>query len=175
MPDSESLSGPSILPVGWRFKVGIVLFVLALVPYGLLPPFLFPSLPVATIATLVATGAILNKVLIFSAIMVLGKAGFAHLKAKLFRRLSPPKEVSRNRYRVGLVMFCIPFLESFGETYLSHIAPHLVKNRMWVDIAMDGLLVASVFVLGGRFWDKVRALFIADARAVFPEDSGTTA
>ena len=44
--------------------------------------------------SLVAAGAILNKTLLFSAVMVLGKAGFAHLKAKLFRSLaSTPEEV----------------------------------------------------------------------------------
>jgi hypothetical protein len=28
--------------------------------------------------------------------------------------------------------------------------------------------LSSLFVLGGDFWDKVRALFIYDARAVLP-------
>jgi len=27
----------------------------------------------------------------------------------------------------------------------------------------------SLFVLGGNFWDKLRALFIRDASVVFPE------
>jgi hypothetical protein len=28
--------------------------------------------------------------------------------------------------------------------------------------------VASLFVLGGDFWDKLRALFVHEARVVFP-------
>jgi len=30
------------------------------------------------------------------------------------------------------------------------------------------LLVASLFVLGGDFWDKLRALFVHEARVQFP-------
>jgi hypothetical protein len=30
-------------------------------------------------------------------------------------------------------------------------------------------LLISLFVLGGDFWDKLRALFVHGARAVFPE------
>jgi hypothetical protein len=37
------------------------------------------------------------------------------------------------------------------------------------------MLIASLFVLGGNFWDKLRALFVADAVAVIPQDSNTTA
>jgi hypothetical protein len=46
--------------------------------------------------------------------------------------------------------------------------PQFVANRLWVDILLDVMLVASLFVLGGNFWDKLRTLFVADARAVFP-------
>jgi hypothetical protein len=71
-------------------------------------------------------------------------------------------------------MLCIPFLQNALETYASHIAPQLVANRLWVDVLMDAMLVASVFVLGGHFWDKLRALFVADARAVFPRGAKMT-
>jgi hypothetical protein len=30
-------------------------------------------------------------------------------------------------------------------------------------------LLVSLFVLGGDFWDKLRALFIGEAKAVFPK------
>ena len=33
----------------------------------------------------------------------------------------------------------------------------------------DLVLFLSVFVLGGDFWDKLRSLFVYDARAQFPE------
>jgi hypothetical protein len=37
-------------------------------------------------------------------------------------------------------------------------------------VAGDLLLLASLFVLGGDFWDKLKALFIYDARAHMPDD-----
>ena len=38
-----------------------------------------------------------------------------------------------------------------------------------VAVAGDLLLLTSLFVLGGDFWDKLRALFIGGAKVVFPQ------
>ena len=40
---------------------------------------------------------------------------------------------------------------------------------MSTGITGDIILLLSLFVLGGNFWDKLRALFIRDAKVVFPE------
>jgi hypothetical protein len=32
----------------------------------------------------------------------------------------------------------------------------------------DLLLLVSLFILGGDFWDKLRALFVREAKVVFP-------
>lgn len=158
-------------PAAWRFKVGIALFALMILAWLLIPIEAALGVSAGTIAATTAGIAIANKVILLLAIAVMGKAGFAELKAKLFQKLAPPVEVSPMRYRIGLVMFCLPLLQGFLETWASHIAPQLVANRLWVDIVMDVMLVASFFVLGGNFWDKLRALFVADARAVFPPDA----
>jgi len=168
MPIDETETGAPNLPIGWRFKVGIVLFALALVPYGLLAAVVFYKLPLATAAALVGAGVMLQKVIFVSAVAVLGKSGFATLKKRLFAKLAPADEVGPVRYRIGLVMFMLPILQGLGETYASHAAPHLIANRLWVDVVMDTILIASVFVLGANFWDKIRALFVREAYAVFP-------
>jgi hypothetical protein len=175
MSGTEITSGAPKLPTGWRFKAGIVLFAMALVPYSLLAPILFRSQPLATIASLVAAGVLFQKLVSLAAVVTFGNAGFAFLKAKLFKKLTPPVEVGPWRYRIGLAMFLLPFVQNLVETYGSHIVPHLVANRLWVDILMDFIFIASLFVLGGHFWDKLRALFFVDARAVFPNDPNTTA
>jgi hypothetical protein len=36
-------------------------------------------------------------------------------------------------------------------------------------VASDLMFVSSLFVLGGEFWDKLRALFVHGAKARFPE------
>jgi hypothetical protein len=40
--------------------------------------------------------------------------------------------------------------------------------RVWVNLGLDVVTLASLFVLGRDFWDKVRALFLHDARVVSP-------
>ena len=171
MATNETVTGT---PAGWRFKVGIALFALMILAWLLIPIEAALGMSAGVIAATTAGIAIANKVILLLAIAVMGKAGFQELKAKLFHRLTPPAEVSPMRYRIGLVMFCFPFLQGLLETWASHIAPQIVANRLWVDILMDVMFVASFFVLGGNFWDKLRALFFVDARAVFPNDPGTT-
>jgi hypothetical protein len=159
------------LPLGWRFKVGIALFASMFLAWLIIPIEAALGMSAATMAATTAGIAIANKVILLLAISVMGKPGFATLKAKFLHKLTPPADVSPMRYRIGLVMFCLPFLQSLLETYASHFAPQIVANRMWVDILMDGMLVASLFVLGGNFWDKLRALFSFDARAAFPSNA----
>ena len=48
--------------------------------------------------------------------------------------------------------------------------PVLDRHGFAISAALDALFVASLFVLGGDFWDKLRALFIRDAKAQFPAD-----
>jgi len=154
---------------GWRFNVGIALFALMILAWLLIPIEAALGMSAATIAATTAGIAIGNKIILLVAIAVMGKAGFQELKAKLFHKLAPPAEVSPMRYRIGLVMFCLPLLQGLLETWASHIAPQIVANRLWVDILMDVMLIASLFVLGGNFWDKLRALFVYNARATFPK------
>ncbi len=39
----------------------------------------------------------------------------------------------------------------------------------WKTVLSGLLLLASLFVLGGDFWDKLRALFVRDAKTQFPD------
>jgi hypothetical protein len=173
MPSSETTAGAPELPTGWRFKVGIALFASMILAWLLIPIEAALGMSAGAIAATTAGIAIANKIILLLAIAVMGKAGFQELKAKLFHKLTPPAEVSLMRYRIGLAMFCFPFLQGLLETWASHIAPQLVANRLWVDVAMNIMLIASLFVLGGNFWDKLRSIFVAEARAVFPSDFNT--
>jgi len=47
--------------------------------------------------------------------------------------------------------------------------PGFPEYQIQMALTIDVLLVFSFFVLGGDFWDKVRALFMHKARARFPE------
>ena len=64
------------------------------------------------------------------------------------------------RHAIGLVMFTLPLLTSMLEPYVDQIWPGF-RPRLWqAQLLGDVMLVASFFVLGGDFWNKLRALFV---------------
>lgn len=113
------------------------------------------------------------KLFLLAAIGIMGKPGFAYLKSAMgshFRRFAPPATVSPLRYRIGLIMFVtLIVLGSLGPYVTADALPTLQAHRRLLALSGDLLLLASLFVLGGDFWDKLRALFTRDAKAVFPQ------
>jgi hypothetical protein len=105
---------------------------------------------------------------------VAGKEGFAFIKAKVFgwlRSYGPPHEVSRTRYTIGLVMFTTSLAFGWAAPYLGNHLPGFDTKKLVYAISGDVLLLSSLFVLGGDFWDKLRSLFRHDARAVISDKS----
>lgn len=148
---------------GWRFKCGIGIFIFALILWCLIP--LAASLDVAgsRIAALTATVFIANKVLLISCIAVMGKDGFQQLKTIVFghaKWLAPAQKVGPVRHIIGLVMFVLPLLTATLEPYIDYIIPGF-RPKLWqLQVLGDLMLIASFFVLGGDFWDKLRGLFV---------------
>jgi hypothetical protein len=118
---------------------------------------------------------IVPKILIISIVFLLGKAGFAYLRSIIFKHIAraaapfaPARQVSKTRYRIGLILFTLALLEALLFPYLDRNFPDLIeRQRLW-DWLSDGVLIASIFVLGGDFWDKLRALYIHGATVQFP-------
>jgi hypothetical protein len=111
------------------------------------------------------------EVMMVVAAAVMGKEGFAELKrrfGRFFARYGPPERVGRTRYRVGLAMFTLPLLLGWLAPYLGRHLPGFDSYRLIWAVTGDVIFVASLFVLGGEFWDKLRALFVHRARPVFP-------
>lgn len=159
----------------WRMSLALVLWV-----GGFFLPLAIPL--VTTLPLPGATKTALSGLLVFGlpqvltviAIAIVGKSGFHYLMDQVFgaaKKFGPPVHVSRLRYRIGLVMLFLPLAVSLLEPYITllvvqELLPH------WVYGAVDDtLFLMSFFVLGGEFWDKVKALFIYEARAVLPATS----
>ena len=109
------------------------------------------------------------------AVAVMGKSGYAYIKNRVFgflKQYGPPAEVSRTRYTIGLVMFAVPIVFGWLAPYAADLIPGYLGNELTYAIVGDLLLLVSLFVLGGDFWDKLRALFIRGAKVVFPETTG---
>ncbi len=98
--------------------------------------------------------------------MILGKPGFNSLRGFLsgkLKRYLLPKTVSRTRYRIGLVLFLLPLLHGWLSPYFPLVL-HSYQMTKSEALVGDLLLIVSLFVLGGDFWEKLRALFIWKAR-----------
>ena len=166
-------NGPSVSP--WRMKLGIAIFII-----GFLSPLLVPVVKVMQITAawkVAISGALLvgiPEVFSVAAIAIIGKSGFNVMKASIFKwikRHGPPDKVSRSRYRIGLAMFVLPVLFGWFVPYAPDIVPGYETHHFWINLCGDVMFVSSLFILGGDFWDKVRSLFIYEAKATFSEPS----
>ncbi len=102
---------------------------------------------------------------------ILGKSGFNYLKKYIrlvFRVYGPPDSVSKTRYIIGLILFFIPILLALVLPYMLNLVQVVAENYVTISIVSDGLLILSLFVLGGDFWDKLRGLFNRNAKMQFP-------
>jgi hypothetical protein len=169
---SEQDSVSRTVPVGWQFRLGVTIFVAGFAAPLAIPLVTFTDLPAAwktAIAGALALG--IPEIAMVAAAALMGKEGFAQLKLRLgglLRRYGPPDTVGSARYRIGLVMFTMPIMLGWFEPYLHHYLPGFDTHTMWLHVGGDVIFVGSFFVLGGGFWDKLRALFAHQARAVFP-------
>jgi hypothetical protein len=152
---------------GWRFRLGLTILIV-----GWFSPLLIPVITRTSLATewktiisgLLAVG--IPEVFTVAAIAIMGKSGYNLIKEKFFsflKKHGPPDRVSLTRYRIGLVMFVLPLLFAWLGPYGAHRIPGYEAHRFVVSLIGDMVFVASLFVLGGEFWDKVRALFIHQA------------
>src|SRR5262245_33428194 len=89
------------------------------------------------------------------------------------KALKPAGGVGKRRYELGLYMLVGPTLYAWIASYVPSWLPEDYVLRVLVNVGLDLITLASLFVLGGDFWDKVRALFIHDARVVLPSWGST--
>lgn len=163
----QTSSTPETPAVGkTRFLIGGFLFI-----GGFLSPLLIPLVTQSDLPTkwkaFLSAGLVagLPEIGMLLAAAVLGKQGFALLKGKLFallRRHTEPAAVSAGRYRLGLVMFCLPLLVGWLEPYAARLLPFpgLQQGLLAPVIVLDLVFASSFLVLGAEFWEKVRRLFI---------------
>ena len=157
---------------GLRFRLGLTILIV-----GWLSPLLIPFVTRTSLATewktiisgLLAVG--IPEVFTVAAIAIMGKSGYNLIKERIFgflNRHGPPDRVSLTRYRIGLVMFVLPIVFGWLGPYGAHQIPGYEAHRFTVNVIGDVMLISSLFVLGGDFWDKVRALFIYKAKSHIP-------
>jgi hypothetical protein len=155
----------------WKLKLGLAMFIVSmLIPLLGIP--IITGLSLSTTLTTTISGAMLmaGEVLGVSSIAVMGKPGFAYIKARvagIIKQYGPPQTVSRKRYSIGLFMFLLPILFGWTMPYAAEYIPGLSEHLLIYALTGDIILIISLFVLGGDFWDKLSSLFIYDAKAKF--------
>jgi hypothetical protein len=154
----------------WCFRTGSILFFLGLIFPVFIPLVLLIDMSAkwkTAVTGVMAFG--IPELLWVAAAAVLGKEGFDAIKNRVFgylKKIKPEQEVGKNRYRIGLVMFCLPLLFGWLEPYVSNFLPGYQSYRLVYTLSGDMLFFASFFVLGGNFWDKLQSLFLHGAKVI---------
>ena len=171
MVEQTTISPPPAVS-GMRLKFGMALFGLSIVlPLMGVPALAALGLSVRMTASFTGGLLVAAEILGVVSIAVMGKQGYATIKnwfLGVLKRYGPPQRVSRLRYKIGLVMFCVPILFAWVSGCAGQWIPYFVDNPLMYAVGGDILLLTSLFVLGGDFWDKVRSLFVHDAEVHFP-------
>lgn len=171
--NKKSGNSPDNSALSWRLKAGVALFILSiLIP--LIGVLLVTALDFSMTFAASISGALLlgGEIVGILAVAVMGKDGYTFVKGRVFKFLKkyrPPGEVSRIRYNLGLVMFSVPILFGWVSIYAAKWLPSFINNPIPFAVGGDILLLASLFVLGGNFWDKIQALFTYDSEVLFTQ------
>jgi len=165
MNDIKTVQTPAPGP---HFYTGVTLLVI-----GFMLPLLIPLvayLDVSTeVRTLISGLLLIGGPEVFSviAIAIMGKSGFIYIKARvftLFKRALSMGEVSRLRYNIGLALLIPHVIFAYITFYAPHWLPGYDEYRITMNLTADFLFVITLFILGQEFWEKLRALFIYDAK-----------
>jgi hypothetical protein len=159
-----------------RLKLGIALLILGLVmPVGTL--FIVGTdWTAGAKAVISGTLVFAPEVMTVAAVGLMGKENFDRIVEPVksaLKSLKPAGNVSRVRHAVGLLLFVGSILFAWIASYVPSLMPEEYLLRVAVNLGLDLIFGASLFVLGGDFWDKLRALFLHEARAVFPPAAST--
>jgi len=156
----------------WRYRFGLFLFVFAWVCPLFIP--LVTASDLSTETKTLLSGLLLigmPEVLSIVSIAFLGKAGFNLLKDKIFRflkRTVPTGSVSRGRHRFGVFLLLLHVVFAYCTYYIPDLIPGYEEHRIVMNLVADLLFILTLFVLGGEFWEKLRALFLYDAKVGEP-------
>ena len=167
----EQKNQPEQPVMGWRLKLGGIMFILSILLPVLGVPFV-TALGLSKNLTTSLSGAFLigAELLGLMAVAVMGKSGYAYIKKRVFgflKKFSPPGKVSRLRYTIGLILFSVPILFGWVSPYLSGQIKGFLPDPTYYALGGDIMFLVSLFVLGGDFWDKIRSLFVHDATVRF--------
>jgi hypothetical protein len=156
----------------WRVRLGFAIFVVSIGWPILVPLLSLLRVSGTAIASFSGVMLIASELLMLAGAAVAGKQGFSLIKQRVFgflKSYGPPAKVGRTRYRIGLVSFVAPLLLGWLAPYFGHHIPGYESHTIAYAVCGDLMLLASLLLLGGDFWEKLRSLFVHEATALFPK------
>ena len=158
--------------IGYRVKFGFAIFIVSIGWPVVVPVLSLLGVSGAAIATFSGVMLIVSDLLMLAGAAVAGKEGFAFIKQTVFgflKSYGPPKKVGRTRYTIGLFVFVVPLVLGWSAPYFGHHIPGYEAYTTAYAVGGDLMLLTSLFLLGGDFWDKLRSLFLHQATAQIPK------
>ncbi len=151
-----------------RLRLGSALLIIGFIAPALIPIVTATNWPTAVKSVVAGSLAFgIPELFMLIAVGIMGKDGFDYFKrffALMLRRYGPPNEVSSLRYKTGLVMFSLPLILSIVAPYVGDKIGFYEHHKIIIMVVLHVMLVLSLFVLGGDFWEKLRGLFIRRAK-----------
>ena len=156
-----------VLKRDWRFYAGMTALALSVVMP--LVALFVPLLGLPTAQSVVLAGVLVAggpEVLSIVAVGLLGRETFqyfAHLAKRVLRRAFIDRPASRARYYIGLAIILLSWIPSYIYAYFPNAMPG-GNARIYILAGMDLAFVASVILMGGEFWEKVRRIFVYEGK-----------
>ncbi len=163
---------------GWRYYVGLLLFVIAIILPALaliFVPLLGLSAGINTVLYGLSVAGGPDVLLIVTAALM-GKDNLQYLFSKLgnwFKNLVKWDQVSPQRYKAGLWMMSLSIFVTLALFYFFRDSLSNGNQPGWgfyVTVGADIVFIISFFVLGADFWAKLAALFQYNARVTEVSD-----
>ena len=154
----------------WKFYLGITLFTYSWIPYifvFMIMPFLHftttEALSISSITLISSESAFaISVVLLGKDFINMIKAKFKGFFSKKGSKVSS-KPISKLRYRIGIILFIltlsIPSILTEVVLYYDYVDVIGLNNLLYIFLSFDVIFIASLFILGGEFIDKLRELF----------------
>ena len=163
-------AAPPQITMDWRYYTGLTLLALSVI----LPLAALAIVPMLGLSTAVAAGIIgvatvgSPEVLTIAAIAFLGRDTFNYFKykfLKMLKRKMVTRRVSKARYYFGLALFVGSALPLYLKGFFPDLLPGDEQTKVMIILVSEFIAFASIFILGGEFWEKLKALFLWDAPA----------
>jgi hypothetical protein len=150
----------------WKYYLGMSLFLYSFLPLSIVAILPFLGMTLAQAGAFAVVFLASGEVAFLCAAALLGKEFVTALKKRIkawFKRPHEPKPIGRNRHRLGIALLAASFMPYYVMLiyllFFSHKESE-INFLAWTLVAGEAAFMASLFMLGGDFWDRLKQLFV---------------